>query len=341
MPLMPAERRSRLPACARHPAALRSVALAALLACAAALVLDLAPGRQVVAAGSVPAGGAGVSLHDPAAAPGPGSTTGPDGLEPPRSPRPDPRPRNRVDRDVRYRGAYGPALDIHHPTRDPARLAPAVLVVHGGAWRSGDKSALSHLARSLAAAGFVAVNVNYTLAAPGRPGFPIQLEELRAAFRWIRARASELRIDPARIGAVGSSAGAHLVSLLATTGRGPLTSGRRLRAVVAWSAPFDLAPAHMGVLRGHVAGFVGCHKCRRRRAAASPIAHVTADDPAMLIVNSRHEMIRVSQARRMASRLRSAGVRRQLRILRGTLHAPRYSPSVLGPTIAFLERRLR
>lgn len=350
---MPAERRLRQPARGRRPAILRAAVVAFLLAGAVALLPGGPATQQVaaVAAGPSPVapppdddGEQGTQGFEPAPEEGGEPAPAPEGddLEWPTMPPPTrpPAPRTRVDRDVSYRGAYGPTLDVHHPAAGLRRRSPAVLVVHGGGWRGGDKSALSQMARSLAAAGFVAVNVNYTLATPWRAGFPTQLDELRAAVRWIRVRADELRVDPERIGAVGSSAGAHLAALLGTSGHGPLTAGTRIRAVVSWSGPFDLAPARMRRLRGHVAGFVGCWTCRRRRASASPIAHVTPDDPPMLIVNSRHEMIHASQARRMAARLRAAHVPRRLRLLRGTVHAPRYAPIVRRPTIAFLERWL-
>jgi acetyl esterase/lipase len=249
-----------------------------------------------------------------------------------------------VEREVPYLGVAGPTLDVHHPVAAvrPARRAPAVLVVHGGAWSGGDKQAIGHVARALASAGFVAVNVNYTLAAVGRPGFPRQVDELRAAIRWMRRNASRLGIDPTRIGALGSSAGAHLSTLLATSTTGPLTAGGRLAAVVAWSPPTELGvPRLRARLRFKIAGFLGCAPCRRRSAAASPLSHVTPDDPPTMIVNSRRELIPVSQARRLANRFRQAGVPVRLRLLPGTLHAPLFSPSVLGPSISFLRKRLR
>lgn len=80
-------------------------------------------------------------------------------------------------------------------------------------------------------AGFVAFGVGCMLAAPERPGYPRQLREMRAAVRFIRRNAWRFRADPARVGALGISAGAHLVALAGTTGRRcgscPATSTRR------------------------------------------------------------------------------------------------------------------
>jgi len=246
-----------------------------------------------------------------------------------------------VRRDIAYHRAGGPTLDVH-AAAGVADPAPAVLVLHGGGWSSGDKTVIAHVARAIADAGMVAVNVNYTLAAPGRRGFPTQLNELRAALRWVRRNAARIGVDPTRVGALGSSAGAHLAALLATTGRGRLTNGGRLGAVVSWSGPFDLRAAGLRQrVGGKIAGFLGCLACPRRAGAASPITHAGPGDPPMLLIGSRRELIPTSQAVRMSNRLRIGGVPSRAWILPGTLHAPRYAPTVLGPSIAYLRRRLR
>ncbi|NLT05332.1 MAG: alpha/beta hydrolase [Solirubrobacterales bacterium] len=240
-----------------------------------------------------------------------------------------------VLRDVPYLGGRGPLLDVHRPAGAGGRRA-AVIVVHGGAWSAGDKAAIGHVARAVAAAGMVAINVNYTLVAPGRPGYPRQTAELAAAVAWVRANAHRIGVDPDRIGALGSSAGGHLLALLATSRRS------RLGALVTWSAPFDLGTQRLRRrLRAKIAGYLGCSPCPRRAAAASPLTHAGAGDPPLLIVNSRRELIPADQARRMAARLRLAGAPRQLLLVPGRLHAPHYSPAVLDTSLEFLARRLR
>jgi len=239
-----------------------------------------------------------------------------------------------VLRDIPYLAPGGPVLDVHRPAAAGAR--PAVMVVHGGAWSAGDKAAIGHVARAVADAGMVAVNVNYTLTAPGRPGFPRQSGELTGAIDWVRANARRIGADPDHVGALGSSAGGHLAALVATTRPG------QLDAVVTWSAPFDLAaPKLRRRLQAKIAGYLGCAPCPRRAAAASPLTHAGGGDPPLLIVNSRRELVPADQARRMAARLRLAGAPRQLLLVPGRLHAPHYSPAVLGTSLDFLARRLR
>ena len=92
---------------------------------------------------------------------------------------------------------------------------PAVLLVHGGGWRSGDKSQLRGYGILLGRAGYVCVATEYRLV--GESPWPAQIHDVKAAIRWMRANASELGIDPARIALEGNSAGAHLVLFAAGT----------------------------------------------------------------------------------------------------------------------------
>lgn len=101
-------------------------------------------------------------------------------------------------------------LDLYRPAG--AGPWPAVIVVHGGGWETGDRFMERPFAKQLAARGYVAVPVSYRLGPGGR--FPGGLHDLKAAIRWLRANAVRHGIDPARIGAVGGSAGGQLVSLL-------------------------------------------------------------------------------------------------------------------------------
>lgn len=255
-----------------------------------------------------------------------------------------------VVRDVPYGVFAEQRLDVHLPRPTPRQrlrpsfaLRPAVVVVHGGAWAHGDKRKIAPAAVALARAGFVAFNVNYALAAPGLPGFPQQLRDLRRAVRWIRLNAARYRIDPRRIGALGTSAGGHLAALLATATRGPLTAGDRVAALVTWSAPFDLPALHPRWQGGIVDVFLGCRvgTCPARRTAASPRTHVSSDDPPALLVNARREFVPLTQPLGMADALAAGGVPQRLLLLEGALHGRELAPAALGPSIAFLKRRLR
>jgi acetyl esterase/lipase len=223
-------------------------------------------------------------------------------------------------------------------------MRPAVLVAHGGAWQFGDKRRMTTVSRQLARAGFAVFNANYTLAEEERPGFPRQVRDLKAAIRWIRAHAGRLRVDPRRIGALGSSAGGHLVGLLATDSNQPLGTGTRVRAAVTWSAPFALDELRPGGALARAARvFAGCpaRQCENRLAAASPVGRVSERDPAMLMVNSSQELVPVSQARAMAARLEEAGVPHRLTVVDGSRHGMELAGEMTERAVAFLREHLR
>jgi acetyl esterase/lipase len=138
-------------------------------------------------------------------------------------------------------------LDLLLPAPRPARPVPAIVYLHGGGWRTGDKSAgmMPWLSPLMAAGGFVAANVGYRFT--DRSPFPAQIHDVKAAIRWLRANAEDLGIDPARIGVWGDSSGGHLASLLgATAGSaehegdcGSSSYSSAVQAVIARCAPSD------------------------------------------------------------------------------------------------------
>jgi hypothetical protein len=110
----------------------------------------------------------------------------------------------------------GGGRDLRCDVYAPAGLAapaPALLLVHGGGWRGGERGMMRGYAERLVARGFVCVASEYRLT-PESP-WPAQIQDVNTALRWLVASAAELQIDAERIGAVGSSAGAHLVLLAA------------------------------------------------------------------------------------------------------------------------------
>ena len=114
-------------------------------------------------------------------------------------------------------------LDIYPPPSGSS--APVVVWVHGGAWMTGDKQ--NQLADKVAWAngqGLLFVSVNYRLSpaptappAPGRVMHPVHAQDVARAISWVKAHAAEYGGDGTRVGLLGHSAGAHLVSLVATS----------------------------------------------------------------------------------------------------------------------------
>jgi acetyl esterase/lipase len=200
---------------------------------------------------------------------------------------------------------------------------PGVLVVHGGAWCVGTRAQLSGAAQRLARRGMTAVAISYRLA-PQHP-FPAQIEDCKAAVRWMRAGASELKIDPRRLGGFGYSAGAQLVTLLGTTDPGDGLEGiddpesapsTRLQAVAAGGVPCDfrlldpdskLLAFWLGGTRKEVA---------EQYRLASPRAFVTGDDPPMFFFHAENDaLVPRKSPEAMCAALRAVGVASELYVV--------------------------
>ncbi|TGD80870.1 alpha/beta hydrolase [Hymenobacter wooponensis] len=117
-------------------------------------------------------------------------------------------------------GTHALMLDVFYPKPSRRKERPAVLLVHGGGWRSGDRSQHVPMAQQLAAKGYVAVTAEYRLSTEAP--YPAAVQDLRAAIRWMRANARTYGIDTARIAVWGFSAGGQLASLIGTTNADPL-----------------------------------------------------------------------------------------------------------------------
>jgi acetyl esterase/lipase len=97
-------------------------------------------------------------------------------------------------------------LDLYLPE---AKKAPVIVYVHGGAWRSGNRSGIP--LDGMVERGFAVASVDYRLSGVAR--FPAQIHDIKAAIRFLRAKAREFGYDAGRIVVSGSSAGAHLAAL--------------------------------------------------------------------------------------------------------------------------------
>ena len=266
----------------------------------------------------------------------------------------------RVQRNVRYGSYRGRPLllDVYSPAG--AAVRPAVLVMHSGGWTSGDKSAYAIESEGLAKSGIVAFDADYTLAGPGRPGWPLQFQELQGAVRWIRAHAASYRVDPTRIGAFGGSAGGTLAEMLGTDGE--CEKGAGVVAVVSWSGPTDLGQfdaasqkclhatpspcaTGSGLLaesRYYIGAYLGClhSSCASRYAAASPITRATRGTAPTLLFNSDNEAVPLAPARAYISLLDDLGVPATLVVYHSALHAEEYAALAGQQTLAFLARYL-
>ncbi len=251
-------------------------------------------------------------------------------------------------RDVTYveRGGEPLVADICVPN-EPGPL-PAVLLVHGGAWRMGNKAHMRIYADKLAAAGFTCVSINYRLAP--KHTFPAQIEDCKSAVRWMRKNADKYKIDPTRVGAVGYSAGGHLVALLGATdpscgleGPDADATSTRLQCVVAGGAPCDfrLMPPQIDRLAYWLGGTRG--EKPEAYELASPLKFVTADDPPTLFFHGDADsLVPIFGAKAMIKRMTEVGVPAELCTLPGAGHVPAFlDPKASDETVKYFEEHLK
>jgi acetyl esterase/lipase len=215
-----------------------------------------------------------------------------------------------AQKDLIYGRVEGSALLADLAVPDSAGLRPAIISIHGGRWRAGNRTDASSIkVEQWAEFGFVAMSIDYRLVG-GSPAPAAYLDTL-CAIRWVHAHAEEYRIDPNRIYLIGQSAGGQLVSLVATLGDGPFpkTGGWEkarsdVRAVVSVAGPYELNSLSWGNLWTPVSGTV-----EEARTLASPIAHVSATTKPTLVIHSDDDKsVPIGQAVDMVERLKKAGV---------------------------------
>lgn len=263
-------------------------------------------------------------------------------------------PAIREEADIVYTKANGVELklDIAAPEKGQGPF-PSVLVIHGGAWRAGNKRDTRQVMREFAGRGYLAVSPQYRFCP--REVFPAQVHDVKAAVRWMKQHAKEYRIDPDRIGAVGFSAGAHLALMLGVTspadgleGETPAGSpDSRIRAVVNYFGPVDLAATDIPeVSKPLVRDFLGATAIERPdlAARASPRSYITRDDPPILTFQgTKDPLVPHTQAVELAEAMTAAEVPGRVELLVGAGHGwgGDLVPHTAGEMFAFLDQHLK
>ena len=217
-----------------------------------------------------------------------------------------------VTRDVVYGEPEGHRLllDVYAP-RDGASRGAGVIFIHGGAWERHGHDYFAAWAAHFAARGYVCASIDYRISSEAP--FPAALEDTKCAVRWMRANAASLGIVPERIAVIGQSAGAHLALLAALTGDNAELEGSgghpevssRVCAVVDLYGPTDLT-VPLETKEDAVQDFLGASRrsAPELYAEASPLTHVTADDPPALIIHGDVDVIvPIEQSDRLAAAL--------------------------------------
>jgi acetyl esterase/lipase len=219
--------------------------------------------------------------------------------------------------DVIYGRVEGSALLANIAYPDGPSLKPAIISVHGGRWRAGNRADASSIkVAQWAEFGYFAMSIDYRLVG-GSPAPAPQLD-LLCAIRWLHAHAEEYRIDPERVYLIGQSAGGQMVSLVATAGEAgfPRVGGWEkartdVRAVISVAATYELNSLSWGNLWTPFDSAQGkpVAAIEEARRHASPITHVNpAMKPLLVIHSDDDKSVPVQQANEFVEKLKAAGV---------------------------------
>jgi pectinesterase len=240
-------------------------------------------------------------------------------------------------------------LTIYVP--DKPGSYPAILDIHGGGWSKRQVDSDRPMMERLASRGFVTAIVAYRLATEAK--YPAALHDCKAAVRYLRAHAADLKIDPERIGVMGGSAGGHLSGLLAMTSGKPEFEGdgpnrqqsSAVRACIVMAATQDLVAANEQKTSEAVAAFLGATVAENRElfVRASPITHVRAGVPPTIFIEGEKDTLKVGRAE-MQEKLRALGIETALHTLKDAPHPFWMSQPWLDETVeiatAFFKKRL-
>lgn len=245
-------------------------------------------------------------------------------------------------------------LDLYLPAKPGG---PLLFWIHGGGWSGGSKSNPPGLA--MLGKGYSVASVEYRFSQDAI--FPAQIEDCKAAIRWLRAHAAEYGYDPKRIGVWGASAGGHLTALLAVTGQvrdfdvgENLDQSSAIQCALDWFGPADF-PAYDPNLPepmikrenpdSVIAKLLGGRVSEKLELAkrASPVTWVTKDAAPMLIMQgTKDPLVPLDQSQRLADKLKAAGADVTLDVIEGAGHGgPQFTaPDKLTLIVDFFTRHL-
>ncbi len=255
----------------------------------------------------------------------------------------------RVLPDVEYASVddHRLLLDLYLPER--VEGAPLLVWVHGGAWRAGSKSRMP--LEALVKDGWAIASVDYRLTPVAR--FPAQVHDIKAAVRFLRAKAADYGFDTERIAVAGNSAGGHLAALVGTTnghkdlegsvGR-HLEESSNVQATVSFYGASNLTsilnqstPHGLGVRIPALQLLLGGQPEDKTEIArlASPIFHVDPSDPPLLLIHGDQDpQMPISQSHELDGRYKELGLSVQFEVVHGAVHGgPEFYDEIRLPMI--------
>ncbi len=220
-------------------------------------------------------------------------------------------------------------MDIYRPKGAWGEL-PAVVCIHGGGWGKGSRVNHANPAQALAARGYVTATISYRLS--GEAPFPAQIQDCKAAVRFLRANAREYGIDPDNIGAIGHSAGGHLVALLSTSGEARELEGEggnagissTIQAAVPMGAQTDFmsernreVSSQKEIWQQFLSG--SQEEQPETYRLASPLSHLDKGDPPCWFITGEHDDPS-THANKIRQKMEKLGIQSDLTVIKDAPH---------------------
>jgi acetyl esterase/lipase len=208
---------------------------------------------------------------------------------------------------------------FYEPKSDTTRAdRPAILAIHGGGWRAGDKAWADQFAKEFCPRGYVVFSINYRLSTRRNGKWPAQIEDVQKALRYLRDNARQLRINPDRIASLGVSAGGHLATMVALRDD-PADPGARVRIAVNLDGQHDLLLPHAQDFNDLLTNVMG-HAAPWSEAELRDISTVTFARPdvsVLTIHGAGDDDVHVTQGDRLTAALRAKGAETEFIRLEG------------------------
>lgn len=234
---------------------------------------------------------------------------------------------------------------------------PLAVVIHGGSFRRGHRRQGRTILQVLASRGVAAASIDYRLLRGGQGRFPAPVADARCALGWLRAHAAERDLDPTRFAVMGFSAGAHIAAVVALAAQDPALDDAAcspaqapppLAGAILFYGAYDLRPGRVvgPGADGTVTALLGvaAGDAPALAALASPITHVSPDDPPILLVHgARDSVVDVEQARALSRALADGGVPHVFVEVPGGVHGfglfppDRHQPGATCATLRYLD----
>lgn len=244
-------------------------------------------------------------------------------------------------------------LDLYLPKAEPEEKTPVVVWVHGGAWRAGDRSRVP--VQSLAEHGFAVASVDYRLSPVAR--FPAQVHDIKAAIRFLRANATQYRLDTQRFAIAGASAGGHLAALTGVAGSDlegkvgehldessavsaivSFYGASNLQTILSQSTPHGLS-VRVPALHLLLGGQPEVRPALARQA--SPVAHVDGKSPPLLLIHGDQDpQMPINQAHELHGVYLKLKRPVEFDVIYGAAHGGEafYTPQMIERVAAFLSK---